>query len=422
MTLTADSDGFETLRSTAACAAASNIGWTPGRDLDAAQLAHVAWHCGVVEPAEIPGLLAKAPGPGTLLSLPCEDSHGPVRDALDERLPLPHPLDFEWRYDPRTRHELTTRVLECARPDGTIALLGAPTLSPALGHQADRLLLVDKNEPVVAALAIDVAPPTETIVADIGAWTPPSRWQAAVDVVVCDPPWYPRALHAFLLAAAHLTRPQGVVLLSVPDEAVRPGVAAELADLIAVADQLGLTVHHIERRALRYRTPFFEFQAQRAAGVKQVPYDWRVGTLWQLTKRSTNLPPPVASASSVTPPRIEVVVADTRIRIGTDPIGRGLLATVIDGDVLPTVSRRHVARTRANVWTSGNGIFSTDHPRELAAILHRLADGHRRPVSLSRSAETVSGDVGDAVGPAVSTICRLLDRERTALMTYRRQG
>lgn len=39
------------------------------------------------------------------------------------------------------------------------------------------------------------------------------------------------------------------------------------------------------------------------------------------------------------------------------------LFSLIDGDILPTVSRRDLRRRAAQIWTSGNRIFGTDNPQ-----------------------------------------------------------
>ena len=39
------------------------------------------------------------------------------------------------------------------------------------------------------------------------------------------------------------------------------------------------------------------------------------------------------------------------------------LTSLIDGDILPTVSRRDRRRGAANIWTSGNRIFHADNPQ-----------------------------------------------------------
>jgi hypothetical protein len=39
------------------------------------------------------------------------------------------------------------------------------------------------------------------------------------------------------------------------------------------------------------------------------------------------------------------------------------LISLVDGDILPTMSRRDRRRRAANVWTSGNRIFRTDNPQ-----------------------------------------------------------
>ena len=93
------------------------------------QLAHLAWHVAAVEPRSCviyPGWVAAH------LQQICLTAHPQVPDDLDEIMPLPHPLDYEWRFDPRTRIMLSQRCEQLAGTDGPIALLGTPTLAPAL--------------------------------------------------------------------------------------------------------------------------------------------------------------------------------------------------------------------------------------------------------------------------------------------------
>src|SRR5689334_13476375 len=67
---------------------------------------------------------------------------------------------------------------------------------------------------------------------------------------------------------------------------------------------------------------------------------------------------------------IPVWVRDREVEPG--PLGAGLLASIVDGDVLATVSRRDPRRGRIDVWTSLNRVYATSHPAAVQAICRAL--------------------------------------------------
>jgi hypothetical protein len=344
------------------------------------QLAHLAWHVAAVEPSEL-RYLARLESTAYLQQT-CPAAHPQVPDDLDEILPLPHPLDYEWRFDPQTRMVLAQRCEQLAGAHGPIALLGTPTLAPALRGHAGEVLLLDANARLMMTLASACQLGTiQWAATDLAIFSAPLAWQHRAAVVICDPPWYPEGFATFLCAAALLVRPGGAVLVSVPDVLTRPTVAAELEDLRDLARQLRFTTDAVDPCAVRYRTPFFEYRALRAAGVGVIPLDWRAGTLWQLT--STDIAPPMPSgrrrASAACQMVAEITVDGVRLRILRDhPVLPGVLAfhPVVPGDTLPTVSRRHPARGSATLWTSGNTVLSCADPHLAGLLLRHLTDGN----------------------------------------------
>lgn len=358
------------------------IGLAPGDDPNAEQLAHLAWHIAVMEPSEL--LAMKWPAPPIPAPAACLTDHPQHSDPLDEILPLPHPLDYEWRFDPSTRGMLADRCEQLAGPNGPIALLGTPTLTTELRSHPGDVLLLDANASVLVALSqARRLEPIQWAVTDLETFEPPQAWRHRAAVVVCDPPWYPEAHATFLCAAAQLVRPGGIVLVSVPDTLTRPSAAQELADLRKLARQLRLAITATEPRALRYRTPFFEYRAMRAAGVPIVPLDWRAGTLWQLISTGAVPVPPAGRhrARAASDTVAETTIEGTRIRIlRRTPAAPGVLSLqqIVRGDTLPSVSRRHSARGSAVLWTSGNTILGCADAELTAQLLRDLTDGNGR--------------------------------------------
>ncbi len=197
---------------------------------------------------------------------------------IDPRLPIPHPLDFDWRFARATTAALTDEL--SAR--GTSAtLLGAPSLWLSMRERlpASRLHLLDAN-PLLAGLSPD-AHEHRTMIVDL--LTDPIPSLAPSDVAVVDPPWYPEVLAAFLWAAVPLVRAGGEVWVSMPPLGTRPGVRGERDILLERAPTYGLTLRSVRPGALRYARPPFERAAMRAAGLLHlVPHDWRQGDLVHL--------------------------------------------------------------------------------------------------------------------------------------------
>jgi hypothetical protein len=369
-------DRFARVRGKRIAAAASLVGLAAADIPTDEQLAHLAWHLAAIEPSELQtlndhGLPAR--------SHPwCKERHLWLPDDLDAALPLPHPLDYEWRFEPRTRVMLARRCKKLAGVRAPIALLGTPTLGPALRGHAGRVLLLDSNAAVLSALArVGQLDAIQWNTVDIAEFMPPWEWQHRAAVVVCDPPWYPEGFATFLCLAAKLVRPAGTVLLSVPDPLTRPSAEDELEDLACLAMRLGFDVSSSEPHALRYRTPFFEYRALRAAGMRLVPLDWRAGTLWQLTSMGVGPAAPciTSRASGVSRTTVDVTFQKVRIRVLQDPTavpGTLALQSLVPRDTMPTVSRRHPMRNAVNIWTSGNSVLRCADPELVGQLLLQL--------------------------------------------------
>jgi hypothetical protein len=292
--------------------------------------------------------------------------------------PVPHPLDGDWRLHPDSHRQL----LDISRKQSAsrVALLGCPSLSASFSTIAS-VALVDINSawaPYIGSL------PVEAIWGDVSSVLP--RWVGRFDLVVADPPWYPLEFERFLAVAASLVVPGGAVALSWPSEGTRPGIAQEREKLIENAAQMHLELKRWDRNVLRYATPFHEGCALRAAGLP-VLAAWRGADLIVFAKRSGLVVQPIPLTSSN--PWKEATCGTLNLRIktdlsasrdGSDP----RLVRVLEGDVLPTVSRRDGRRAAAKIWTAGNRIFGCARPDLFEAIALGIAEDVPGPHSLSR--------------------------------------
>jgi len=331
----------------------------------------------------------------TELALQFCDVANPFEPCLP--LPIPHPLDYDWRYSAETRAALSSRINSLSAT-GTIVMIGTPTLF--LSHVGPQITFLLDANPLLAA-NFDEHLKGRFFCIDLLTSDLPT---IGADVVVADPPWYPEHTHAFAAAGAHLLDVGGALLLSLPGVGTRPSIDSERETLMTLAQQFGFKLVSLEERVLRYLVPPFERNALRAAGVP-LRQNWRNGDLAIFLKIG---PPPSASLHRQRQPEwVETTLRGMRVRVRTSPdaplsgFDDPRLVSLVPGDVLPTVSRRDDRRARAKVWTSGNRIFDCHGPSQLAIVLKALSTAsdpkaaveralHRAMTSLEEEAVTAA--------------------------------
>jgi len=222
-------------------------------------------------------------------------------------------------------------------------------------------------------------PNLEVIETDLSSGPIPPQLQGWADAVVADPPWYTAAQEAYMHSAAQLLRPEGIVVASIPPIGTRPAIASEREALNAQAESLGFTPLSIHAQAVRYRTPPFEMNAMRAAGIMLSLPEWRSGdvAVYRLTNGAASYRP--LSPATPEPTWTEVCIEGVRIRIKHRNLAQvsnigAKLSTLVDGDVLPSVSARHPLRAEIDVWTSGNRIFKCEDSQSLIELCRNMSD------------------------------------------------
>ncbi len=254
---------------------------------------------------------------------------------------------------------------EVTPPRGKVALVATPTFAAAFRSS--------KNGLMVDYYGADVS-------GDM--WSPALGGRCfAVDLmrkprlgeryatVLMDPPWYEEHIPRFLHFAAAALGANGHLLMAMPAVGTRPSIAEENQRVLSVAEELGLELLSVSEGLIPYETPPFERSALRAAGIRNVAAEWRRGDLWLMRKvreEKAVWPGDVASENWQ-----ELRFGPVRVRVapifgpeGADPS----LHSILEGDVLPTVSRRDSRRALARVWTTCNRIFSCEAPDLLPAL------------------------------------------------------
>ena len=318
--------------------------------------------------------------------------------AAQERskLPVEHPLDFDWRFDAGTRKKLIGSILS-GQP-GRVLLLGCPTLAADPKLQDVPVMLVDDNP----ALAPNQFPLGPRVVRTDLLRQPILTNVADFSYAVADPPFYREHLVAFLHAAAHALLVGGRLQLVLPGRWARPTAVADAQAAIACAEALGFQLRRIDPDAARYVMPAFEQAAYERLGAPGVPLRWRTADVAHFDlERRTSVPLPPSTGDRQL--WHEQQLDERRWRVRVDPSEApqldALPELLMQERRLLTVSRRDKARLGANVLTDDNRAFVSRHPSLLLKILRSLASnedaGHAVARVLGRPLSTIEqGQLG----------------------------
>lgn len=366
-----------------------------------------------IDPLVVVGALRRraeqgsAPAAALLASASADRSESPISPR-----PIAHPLEYDWRFTAETAAELVARLGRATGAGQTIGYLGAPAAFTLATRELPgrQHVLLDRNPRWL------VPPSGRARIISVDLLRDPLP-ALELDAAVLDPPWYPEYHDAFLWTAASLLRPRGVVLVSFPPLAMRPGVALEREEILRNAVRVGLLVEHYEPLLLRYATPPFERAAFAAAGVRAVPGDWRRGDMMTLRNtghRAVKRPAPSSREPEWTFVEIdEIPLAMREFDTASEIVASALIEPVVPGAVLPTVSRRDSARAGAVLWSSRNRIYKSNAPTALQAVVRSLANGGDALGAAERALERpLSTAEEENVVAAANELRKLIQTER----------
>jgi len=291
----------------------------------------------------------------------------PSDEPSYERLPVGHQADSDWRFTPESTLKLVRLALEAAAPEEPVVHLGTPStfLISARSDAHHRHVLLDRNTTVLNALVShEIGTPHLMIGIDLQAI---GQFYLNAGAAIVDPPWYLDHTLLFLSVAAEVCRSDATILLCQPCVGTRPRVDQERAVLLDRASALGLDLHAVQSRGVRYVTPHFEAISLRAAAYGTViPTGWRRGDVL-LFKRSTR-PSTIFRPLIHDPKWREARFGPVRVKLAEQPTGSDV-GSLVPGNVLVTVSRRDPIRSRIGLWTSGNRVFTIANPLLIGQLI-----------------------------------------------------
>lgn len=318
-----------------------------------------------------------------------------------EFLKMPHPLDFEWRNSTASLNFLIEQVQEVNTVNDRILFLGMPTLfaTACIKDIPQKVTLVEKNKPIVRGLS-KISLDKERFKiheADIFKVSPDSIGKFYS--VFMDPPWYTPHFYQFMWLAAHCVEPGGIVGISLPPINTRPSIDKERIDWFSFCQNNGLCLENLYAQKLQYAMPFFEFNAFRTAGIRDILPFWRKGDLALFRKvhsDTSNRP----KLDENRPEWIEKEIDTVRIRVKIQKNEKeqeqqeqkedALVITHLSkGDILPTVSTRDKRRDLANIWTSGNRIFNVNNAGKFLQLIDDYQSEKLRNKELDQVADFI---------------------------------
>jgi hypothetical protein len=284
------------------------------------------------------------------------------RDSAPERLdqgrglPLPHPLDSEFRFDEETAERLAGMLIATTAPGDEILLVGTPTVAIALAATtADRRIrFVGPDDCVTSAVA--AAFDSDRLLLGEG----PGR---TAQVALVDPPWYLDPVRAMIGACARGCVVGASVWMVVPQIGTKPEAARDREQFLEAAAAVGLRITGDALPAL-YRTPLFELAAMERQGVARLSA-WRRGEIVGLSVVDARPIPILASRVRA----CELSVCGIRLRLTPCTLVRPVdLTPIADHEVFPSISSRAPGRDAATLWTTGNRAFDIDATAARAAL------------------------------------------------------
>jgi hypothetical protein len=291
---------------------------------------------------------------------PASVNRGSSGTTLDDRLPVSHPVDSDWRFTPEYATDLVELALDGVAHGAPVVHIGAPStfFRCVLATSQHQHILIDRNTAVVDALITHgINPPHMIVGVDLEMI---ERIHFGAGAAIVDPPWYLDDTLLFLAAASSACRPNATIVLCQPASATRPGIGQERTAILNRMSELGLEFHALRSGAVRYIMPHFEAVSLRMSmNGAAIPVTWRCGDVFILRRMSCSHPILLPQPRDVQ--WQEARFGPVRIKLAERPTGPEL-GVLVPGDVLETVSRRDPIRKLIGMWTSGNRVFTVANP------------------------------------------------------------
>jgi len=218
----------------------------------------------------------------TWLLAKTQDLRNLVRDILNS-LPEPSPVYYQWWFSTSAYENLIRLLFSLSKPRAPIAFLGSGTLGAAFSwFSTSRVTIFDIDESFLTSLISHCVKTTHLVSYD-ASQEPPQAWKNTFQLVFVDPPWSSSLLRTFLVRGTSFVSEGSKLVISFPQLLTRPSIAWERANLVKLAEKLGLSLELVLPGFTEYSVPLFEYNAYKHYGI-ELKKPWRRGDLFIFRK------------------------------------------------------------------------------------------------------------------------------------------
>lgn len=266
--------------------------------------------------------------------------------------PLPHPLDFDWRYDDSTAHQVADLLSEARK----ILSLGVPSVARISEAEGRDVTLVDR-QPIQGV--------RNHVVCAIEEFSSKPIYDAAI----IDPPWYPKQIDAWTRIAGQAVVLGGHILLSLWPEQTRPEASTQLEHLVGSLSTWSKVERNVSR--LSYLEPSFETIARHVGSEQPLSKSPLVGELIRLKVERHPEPIPI-NAQCTAWHRFILDDYQLAIRNGgpSSQFGISQLPQA-KGWLWPFVSARADGIEEISIWSSLGEVGSVGNPLATLTALRK---------------------------------------------------
>lgn len=281
----------------------------------------------------------------------------------DNLLPVPHVLDYDWRFSTEGTEKLFSLINKnCKGANSTIVFVGTPSLFKmyfSKKEMKNRYILIDKNADKHVFYITQCAKNFSYVKCDI---MEENQLDIQADLVIMDPPWYLNYNKVFLQFADDLVKVGGRIICVLPPKYTRRQIEEEFKELERFLNGFGIIRERYIKNAVSYNTPPFERNVLRENGIYCLPKGWRTGDVL-IAKKMENRK---ADCSPVVIPKndwdeISIGIVRYKLRTNHDLTVKSfdlLIENIYENDIYPSVKRsRTIGEKKINIWTSGNRVF-----------------------------------------------------------------
>lgn len=329
---------------------------------------------------------------------------------LFKNYPVPHPLDYDWRWSLYTLNKIFNEILNNHTVfKRKLLFLGAPTAGIffALANREFEfemdLRVVDKNKDIINFINKKLNGVLEGIHYDLQYELPQQIIEDKRDIIIIDSPWYVDYYKIFISRSTNLiSENDGFVYTALFPLYTRPQAIYERMEILELFVKAGYSPISIVPSFLEYEIPYFEKRALEASGI-ELKENWRFGDL--AIFKSTSFLRPLIIGDYIIDNEAwkEFTFKRKRISIRVNPLVKSYIKPEVipifgKSSTLPSVSRRHSYRKFVDLWTSDNEVFSLNGNNivyDILCLMENDLDSVVREISNKYNVEsnTVNGEI-----------------------------